>query len=48
VVRPATLGTVSTSSGAFGVLLVGVILAVGGLTFLPALVLGPVAQQFFG
>jgi potassium-transporting ATPase potassium-binding subunit len=31
-----------------GLLLAGVVLAVGGLTFLPALVLGPIAQHLMG
>jgi K+-transporting ATPase ATPase A chain len=30
----------------FGVLLIGVILIVGGLTFFPALSLGPVVEHF--
>jgi K+-transporting ATPase ATPase A chain len=42
--RQATIATVPTSSGTFGLLLAGVVLGVGGLTFLPALVLGPVSQ----
>jgi K+-transporting ATPase ATPase A chain len=47
-VRPATLATVPTNSASFGILLAGVVIAIGGLTFLPALILGPVAQQLLG
>ena len=43
-VRPTTIATVPTGSATFGLLLAGVVIGVGGLTFLPALVLGPVAQ----
>ncbi|MCA3919297.1 potassium-transporting ATPase subunit KdpA, partial [Burkholderia sp.] len=37
--------TLSTSTGLFAGLLVFVILVVGGLTFLPALALGPVVEH---
>jgi potassium-transporting ATPase potassium-binding subunit len=43
-VRPATSGTLPTSGVTFGIGLLGVIALVGGLTFLPALVLGPLAE----
>ncbi len=43
---PPSLGTFPTNSGLFVGLLVGVVLIVGGLTFLPALALGPVAEHF--
>ena len=46
--RPTTIATVPTGSATFGLLLAGVVLAVGGLTFLPALVLGPIAQHLLG
>src|SRR6185312_5757459 len=43
-VHPAGLGTLRTDNPTFVVLLVGVIVLVGALTFFPALLLGPVAQ----
>ncbi len=42
---PASAGTFPTDSGLFVGLLVGVILIVGGLTFFPALSLGPLAEH---
>ena len=42
---PASAGTFPTTGGLFVGLLVGVILIVGGLTFLPALALGPIAEH---
>lgn len=42
---PPSLGTLPTHGGLFVGLLVGVILIVGGLTFFPALALGPVAEH---
>ncbi|WP_372395036.1 potassium-transporting ATPase subunit KdpA [Azospirillum sp. HJ39] len=42
---PASAGTFPTHDGLFVGLLVGVILIVGGLTFFPALALGPVAEH---
>ncbi|WP_175864878.1 potassium-transporting ATPase subunit KdpA [Burkholderia cepacia] len=42
---PESAGTLSTSTGLFAGLLVFVILVVGGLTFLPALALGPVVEH---
>jgi potassium-transporting ATPase potassium-binding subunit len=41
---PATAGTMPTHTPLFTVLLIGVILIVAGLTFLPALALGPLAE----
>jgi potassium-transporting ATPase potassium-binding subunit len=41
-----TSGTLRTDSRLFGVFWLGVILVVGALTFLPALILGPVAEYF--
>jgi K+-transporting ATPase ATPase A chain len=43
---PASTGTLPTHGGLFVGLLVGVILIVGGLTFFPALALGPIVEQF--
>jgi K+-transporting ATPase ATPase A chain len=43
-VSPAGLGTMRTDNGTFVVLLIGVIILVGALTFFPALLLGPVVQ----
>ena len=40
-----TAGTFPTTGGIFVVLLVGVIVIVGALNFLPALALGPIAEQ---
>jgi potassium-transporting ATPase potassium-binding subunit len=42
---PATSGSFPTTGGLWVGLLVGVILILGGLTFLPALALGPIADQ---
>jgi len=42
---PPSLGTFPTTGGLFVGLLVGVILIVGGLTFLPALALGPIVEH---
>jgi K+-transporting ATPase ATPase A chain len=41
---PASAGTFPTDNGLFVALLIGVILIVGGLTFFPALALGPVVE----
>jgi len=43
-VTPAGLGTMRTDNGTFVVLLIGVIVIVGALTFFPALLLGPIVQ----
>jgi len=43
---PKTTGTMSTNTLFFGVLLLASILIVGGLTFFPALALGPIAEHF--
>jgi len=43
-VSPGGLGTMRTDSGTFVVLLIGVIILVGALTFFPALLLGPLVQ----
>ncbi|MGA7323503.1 MAG: potassium-transporting ATPase subunit KdpA [Rhodomicrobium sp.] len=42
---PVSAGTLPTRGGLFIVLLTSVIMVVGGLTFLPALTLGPVAEH---
>jgi K+-transporting ATPase ATPase A chain len=42
---PQTVGTLRTDTATFGFLLLGVILLVGALLFLPAAVLGPVAEH---
>jgi K+-transporting ATPase ATPase A chain len=41
---PAGLGTMRTDNPTFAVLLIGVVVLVGALTFFPALLLGPVVQ----
>jgi K+-transporting ATPase ATPase A chain len=43
---PVSVGTLPTHGTQFVTLLVGTIVIVGGLTFLPALALGPAAEQF--
>ena len=43
---PPSAGTFPTTGGLFVGLLVGVILIVGGLTFFPALALGPIVEHF--
>ena len=47
-VTPAGLGTMRTDNGTFAVLLIGVIVLVGALTFFPALLLGPIVQGLTG
>jgi potassium-transporting ATPase potassium-binding subunit len=42
---PPSVGTFPTTGGLFVGLVVGVILIVGGLTFFPALALGPIVEQ---
>ena len=43
---PASAGTFPTDGGLFVGLLIGVILIIGGLTFFPALALGPIVEHF--
>ncbi|MBN9249527.1 MAG: potassium-transporting ATPase subunit KdpA [Mesorhizobium sp.] len=43
---PASIGTFPTDGGLFVGLLVGVVLIVGGLTYFPALAVGPVVEHF--
>ncbi len=47
-VSPAGLGTMRTDNSTFVVLLIGVIILVGALTFFPALLLGPIVQGLTG
>jgi K+-transporting ATPase ATPase A chain len=47
-VTPAGLGTMRTDNPTFVVLLIGVVILVGALTFFPALLLGPVVQGLTG
>ena len=42
---PVTEGTFPTGTPLFGGLIVGVVLIVAGLTFFPALALGPIVEQ---
>jgi K+-transporting ATPase ATPase A chain len=44
-IAPASSGTFATDSPLFVFLLIGVIFIVGGLTFFPALVLGPIVEH---
>ena len=43
---PVSAGTFPTDGGLFVGLVIGTILIVGGLTFFPALALGPVVEHF--
>jgi potassium-transporting ATPase potassium-binding subunit len=43
--RPTTLGTMPTYTFTFGLLVVGTALIVGGLSYFPAVVLGPVTEH---
>jgi K+-transporting ATPase ATPase A chain len=43
---PASAGTFPTDGGLFIALLVGVVLIVGGLTYFPALALGPIVEHY--
>lgn len=45
-IAPPTLGTFSTNTPLFLILLISVFLIVGALTFFPALALGPVVEHF--
>lgn len=45
-ITPASSGTFKTDNWLFVLLLIGVILIVGGLTFFPPLALGPLAEHF--
>jgi K+-transporting ATPase ATPase A chain len=45
-VVPVSAGTLPTDSLQFAGLLIGTVLIVGGLTFFPALALGPLAEHY--
>ena len=45
-ILPESSGTFPTTGPIFVVLLVGMILIVGALTYFPALALGPIVEQF--
>jgi K+-transporting ATPase ATPase A chain len=45
-IAPPSAGTFPVSGGTFVVLLIGTVLLVGALNFLPALTLGPVVEHF--
>lgn len=45
-ITPVSPGTFKTDNWLFIVLLIGVILIIGGLTFFPALALGPIVEHF--
>jgi K+-transporting ATPase ATPase A chain len=47
-VTPAGLGTMRTDNPTFAILLIGVVILVGALTFFPALLLGPIVQGLTG
>ena len=42
---PATVGTFPTHTPLFVGLVIGVVVIVGGLTFFPAIALGPLVEQ---
>jgi K+-transporting ATPase ATPase A chain len=43
---PASVGTFQTEGMTFIVLLVGTVVLIGALTFLPALAMGPIVEHF--
>ena len=43
--RPMTAGTLPTDSFTFALVLIGTTLVVGGLSYLPALALGPIVEH---
>lgn len=45
-IQPASSGALATHDALFIGLLIGTVLLVGALTFIPALALGPVAEHF--
>jgi K+-transporting ATPase ATPase A chain len=45
---PPSAGTLPTTGGLFVGLVVGVVLIIGGLTFFPALALGPIVEHLAG
>jgi K+-transporting ATPase ATPase A chain len=44
-IHPTTAGTLPTDNATFGAILIGVIVIVAGLSFLPILVLGPILEH---
>ncbi len=42
---PISAGTFTTNNYVFAILLIGVILIIGALTFFPALILGPIVEH---
>jgi K+-transporting ATPase ATPase A chain len=44
-ITPTSLGTFRTDNWLFIILLIGIILIIGGLTFFPALSLGPILEH---
>ena len=45
-IAPPSAGTFPVSGGTFAVLLIGTVLLIGALNFLPALALGPIVEHF--
>jgi K+-transporting ATPase ATPase A chain len=45
-IAPPSAGTFPVSGGTFVVLLLGTVLLIGALNFLPALALGPIVEHF--
>jgi len=45
-ITPTSAGTFPVHGGTFFILLIGTILLIGALNFLPALALGPVVEHF--
>jgi K+-transporting ATPase ATPase A chain len=43
---PASLGTLPTDTATFAALLVGIVITVGALTYIPSLALGPIVEHF--
>jgi K+-transporting ATPase ATPase A chain len=45
-VAPPSVGTFPVSGGTFLILLLGTVILIGALNFLPALTLGPIVEHF--
>jgi potassium-transporting ATPase potassium-binding subunit len=45
-IAPPSVGTFPVSGGTFLILLLGTVLLIGALNFLPALTLGPIVEHF--
>jgi potassium-transporting ATPase potassium-binding subunit len=43
--KPTTIGTLPCDTITFGVVVLGAVVLIGALCFLPALALGPIAEQ---